>query len=103
FLAYYKTTQGGTNHIIIARRPTGGATWQTFDSGVSISSSVITDDHNVIAIGVDSTGAMHMSWNMHNVTLNYAVSKASVLSPSLSSITFNQLNSSSAPSLFPQS
>src|SRR4051794_10668184 len=62
FLAYYKTTQSSTNHILIARRPTGGTTWTTFDSGVSISSSFITDDHNVIAIGVDSTGTMHMSW-----------------------------------------
>ena len=103
FLAYYKTTQGGTNHIIIARRPTGGTTWQTFDSGISISSSLITDDHNVIAIGVDSTGTMHMSWNMHNVTLNYALSTGSVLNPSMSSISFNQLNSSSAPTLFPSS
>ncbi|MGN6370770.1 MAG: BNR-4 repeat-containing protein [Phycisphaerae bacterium] len=97
FLAYYNTGR----HIVIARRPTGGGTWQTYDSGISISSTFITDDHNVIAIGVDATGTMHMSWNMHNVSLNYAMSTASVLNPSLSSISFTQLNSSNSPSLFP--
>ncbi len=97
FLAYYNTS----DEIMIARRPTDGATWQTFDSGISISSSFITDDHNVIALGVDSTGTMHMSWNMHNVELNYAMSTGSVLNPTLSSISFNQLNSTNAPTLFP--
>lgn len=99
FVAYYNTAR----HIIVGRRATGGSTWTTYDTGISILSSEISDDHNVIAIGVDSTGYMHVSWNMHNVSLNYGISKVPVDTPALSSITFNPQTAATAPSLFPNS
>src|SRR3954466_8928069 len=59
FAAYYDTSR----RLMIARRATGSPTWTTFNSGFSIASTEITDDHNVIAIAVDSAGIMHLSWN----------------------------------------
>src|ERR1700743_2911879 len=35
FAAYYTSTR----HLMIARRTTGGATWQTFDSGITVSAT----------------------------------------------------------------
>ena len=38
---------------------------------------------------------------MHNVSLNYAISNSSVLTPTLNSVAFTKLNSTNTPSLFP--
>ncbi|MGN6505590.1 MAG: BNR-4 repeat-containing protein [Tepidisphaeraceae bacterium] len=99
FAGYYDTS----GHVMIARRASGASTWSTFDSGFTATSSELSDDHNVIALAVDSAGAMHLSWDMHNQSLNYAVSNASVLQSNLSSIGFTRQTSSNAPSLFPSS
>jgi len=96
FLAYYNTSRT----IVIARRDLGSTNWQTYNTGFSIASNEITDDHNVIAIGVDSGGFLHMSWNMHNVSLNYAISAAPVTGDMLSSISFDTKTAANAPSLF---
>ncbi len=97
FAAYYTTA----SEIMIARRQVGASTWQVFDSGIA--DSTISDDHDVIAIAVDSAGYMHMSWGMHNIPLQYAISGTPVTGAALSSIQFTQLNSSNAPTLFPNS
>jgi hypothetical protein len=97
FTAFYDTSR----NLIIGRRALGSNTWQTFNSGISIASTEITDDHNVIALAVDSAGYMHVSWDMHNVTLNYGISTAPVTTPTLGSVTFNQQTAASAPTLFP--
>jgi hypothetical protein len=75
--------------------------WNVLSSGLpAIGSGEITDDHNVIAIAVDSAGLMHMSWNMHNQSLNYAISSAPVTGASFSSIGFNVKTAANAPTLF---
>jgi hypothetical protein len=76
--------------------------WSVLSSGLpAIGASEITDDHNVIAIGVDSSGFMHMSWNMHNQALNYAVSAQPVTGASFGSVNFNVKTAANAPTLFP--
>jgi hypothetical protein len=97
FIGYYDTNR----NLRIGRRTLGSSTWQTFSTGISIAANEITDDHNVIAMAVDSTGRMHLSWDMHNVSLNYSISNGSVTASTLSSISFTKQTSASAPTLFP--
>ena len=80
---------------MLARRATGSSTWQTYSTGFSITDA--SDDHNVAAIAIDSTGDLHISWDMHNVLLNYAISNVSVLTPTLHAIPFTKLNATNAP------
>jgi autotransporter-associated beta strand protein len=94
FATYYDVNQ----NLMLARRATGSSTWQTYSTGFSITDA--SDDHNVAAIAIDSTGDLHISWDMHNVTLNYAISTTSVLTPTLNSIAFNKLDTQSASSPF---
>jgi hypothetical protein len=98
FITYYDNNR----NLMIGRRTLGSSTWQTVNSGFSISASDITDDHNVSAIQIDSAGFMHLSWNMHNVPLNYAISKNQVTTGSnLNSLSFTQQTAANAPTLFP--
>jgi hypothetical protein len=99
FIGFYDNSR----NLIIGRRDVGSTTWQTYNSGFSVSASEITDDHNVVALTVDSGGLMHMSWNMHNVSLNYAISNAPVTGSTLSSISFIKQTAANAPTLFPNS
>ncbi len=55
----------------------GTTTWSTTDTGFTAND--ITDDHDMISIGIDGNGIMHMSWGMHNNSLKYTTSTASVL------------------------
>lgn len=97
FLAYYNTART----VVIARRDSDAANWQTYNTGLTVATNEITDDHNVIAIAVDSAGYMHMSWNMHNQSLNYAVSNSTVTGSTLGSIAFTKQTAANAPTLFP--
>jgi BNR repeat-containing family member/PEP-CTERM motif len=99
FIGYYDNSR----NLMIGRRTLGSSSWQTFSSGISIAASEITDDHNVIALAVDSAGFMHVSWNMHNVSLNYGISTAPVTGASLNSIAFTKQTAANAPTLFPSS
>jgi hypothetical protein len=97
FATYYDVNQ----NLMVARRVSGGSTWQTFSTGYSITDA--SDDHNVSAITIDSNGHLSISWDMHNVNLNYAISTNSVLTPTLSSIGFTKLTAANTPTLFPSS
>ena len=46
---------------------------------------------------------MHISWDMHNVSLNYAVSDTPVNGATLASLTFTKQTAANAPTLFPSS
>jgi autotransporter-associated beta strand protein len=98
FCAFYDT--GG--HIWLSRRTpgvTGSTSWTTVETNITLSTSLLTDDHNTIAIAVDSTGHLNMAWGMHNVQLNYAISSASVMgSGTFAAPTMNVQNTAS---LFP--
>jgi hypothetical protein len=93
FVAYYNTS----SHVTIARRQLGSTTWTTTDTGFTAND--ITDDHDMISMGIDGNGIMHISWGMHNNYLNYTTSTASVLTPVLTGdkIGFNSSMASTMP------
>ena len=81
FLAYYyrhetSTTDTNNNRIAIARRDIGSKLWQVYHT--SFAAFDITDGHDVVCFGIDGEGYMHLSWGMHNNTLNYARSTGPV-------------------------
>jgi hypothetical protein len=118
FIAFYNSSR----HIEIGRRTFNSSTdaWSTWtvastsSTGTSsgtgtytISSSDIADDHDVIALGIDPNGDLHMSWDMHNVTLNYALSSASVMGATFGAVsrgtnflTLDKQTATTAPTLF---
>ncbi len=97
FAAYYDPA----GDIMIGRRLVGSPSWQVFASGIT--DPTISDDHDVISIAVDSAGYMHVSWGMHNISLNYAISNQVVNGPSLTSLSFTIQTATNAPTLFPDS
>ena len=104
YIAFYGPNTGTVSNpvdaIYISRRTLGTNNWTTpINTGITITD--INDDHNVIALGVDSTGHMHMSWDMHNISLKYAISSGVVDGPTFSSLAFTQQTSATAPTLFP--
>jgi autotransporter-associated beta strand protein len=111
FAAYYDTN----GNINIARRTPGTTTWTSVNTGINIvtptdpagttANSLLSDDHNTIAMAVDSTGHLNMSFGMHNVELNYDISNASVMGSlsSFQSLSFTAQTATNAPTLFPNS
>jgi hypothetical protein len=95
FIAYYNNS----GDIVLGRRATGSATW-TFDN-TTYTANQISDGHDSAAIAVDSNGQMHMSWGMHNNSLNYVISSNSVLGASFAP-TFVTQTATNNPSLFSQ-
>ena len=89
FVTYYNTLQ----HATIARRQLGTTTWSITDTGFT--ANAISDDHDMISMGIDGNGIMHISWGMHNNPLKYTTSTASVLNNN--SINFNSSMVSSMP------
>lgn len=69
--------------VMIARRSLKGGGWTVRGTPFSIedaySNTGVRDDHNVIAMGVDAKGRLHVAWGMHNAPLAYAVTAAPVL------------------------
>jgi hypothetical protein len=93
FAAYYRNTTGGNRRITLARRVLGVSDWELFNlSGPAFGdpNSNGTDGHNVISIGVDGDGYMHMSWGMHDDDLIYRKSLAPVTNSN--PITFGTTN-----------
>lgn len=73
YVAYYDNS---TPSVRLARRLLSGGAWSVFDTGYV--PFAVTDDHDNISIAIDGDGYMHMSWGMHNNTMNYVVSNTSV-------------------------
>ncbi len=74
----YAAFYDNNGNIVLGRRSSNAAQWSLVTTGYQISSTLLSDDHNVIAIGIDSNGYMHMSWGMHNNPLNYVISTTPV-------------------------
>jgi len=107
FAAYYDNS----GNIWVARRSLGSSTWTPEElttpgsfgrtNHITLSPSLLTDDHNTIAIAVDSTGELNLSWGMHNVSLNYGISSASVMGTTFTAPSMTIQNSTNDPTLFP--
>ncbi len=66
FIAYYNDQQKAT----VARRQLKTTQWQVFST--SFAANNIKDAHDVISMGVDGQGWLHMSWGMHGDAFHYA-------------------------------
>lgn len=78
----YLTTFNGNQYIVfidtslnvmVGKRATGAASFTIVDTGFNITED---DDHNVAAIGIDPGGTIHLAWDHHGTTLEYARSNA---------------------------
>src|SRR6476661_2022063 len=80
FIAYYdQGTSNANRNVTIARRDiTNTSNIWTIDH-TAFTSNNSTDAHNVISMGVDGDGFLHLSWVMHNNNLLYPKSTTSVL------------------------
>ncbi len=91
FAAFYGAAVDGKVAVLLARRSLhrDRTHWQVVTTPFSIpdvfSNIGARDDHNLIAMGIDKNGVLHLSWGMHNVPLTYAVSTRSTLGPKFGS------------------
>jgi len=80
FIAYYdQGTSNANRNVTIARRDITNLSNLWSITHTAFTSYNSDDAHNVISIGVDGDGFLHMSWGMHNNNLLYTKSTTSVL------------------------
>ncbi len=69
YLAYYDAE----GNVVLARRELGSESWKIHKTQYT---GNIRDAHNLISIGVDGEGYLHMAWDHHGHPLRYCRSKA---------------------------
>lgn len=65
FVSFYDST----GHVVLAKRDFYGNGWQIKSTDFK---GNVEDAHNVICLGLDGKGYLHMAWDHHNNPLNYA-------------------------------
>ena len=65
FTSFYDST----GNVVLAKRDFYGNGWEVSKTGFT---GNIEDAHNVICLGLDGKGYLHMAWDHHNSKLNYA-------------------------------
>ncbi len=74
-VAAYYDDQG---HMILARRKLDSQDWKIY---VTQYQGAAQDAHNVISLGVDGKGFLHISWDLHNQNLRYVRSTKAINDP----------------------
>ncbi|KAF1962491.1 hypothetical protein CC80DRAFT_487938 [Byssothecium circinans] len=79
YVAFYKTASGyGKHHVNLGRRriaPSPGD-WRVFAFTDYVQQTL--DEHNTISIGISGDGKIHLSFDHHDVPLNYRVSTSGI-------------------------
>lgn len=79
YIAFYKTADAyGKHHVNLGRRqisPTLGE-WQYFAFTDYLQQTL--DEHNTISMGISGDGRIHLSFDHHDVPLNYRVSTSGI-------------------------
>ncbi|CAO2647152.1 Nn.00g080740.m01.CDS01 [Neocucurbitaria sp. VM-36] len=79
YVAFYKTASGyGKHYVNLGRRriaPSLGE-WQYFAFTDYLQTTL--DEHNTISMGISGDGKIHLSFDHHDVPLNYRVSNAGI-------------------------
>jgi hypothetical protein len=79
YVAFYQTATGyGKHYVNLGRRriaPSIG-TWQYFAFTDYVQQTL--DEHNTISMGISGDGKIHLSFDHHDVPLNYRVSNAGI-------------------------
>jgi autotransporter-associated beta strand protein len=109
YTAYYQYVSDSEGTIIVGRRASNSSSWSLINTGINLTNSADDlysggiDDHDVIAMAVDGNGDMHLSWGMHNNTLNYAISNAANGSAfNSTAVKFTTQTATNNPALFSQ-
>ncbi len=63
----------GETNVMLARRKIGSSQWETRKTQYK---GRAQDAHNVISLGIDGKGVLHMVWDLHGHKLRYAQSTA---------------------------
>jgi autotransporter-associated beta strand protein len=80
YTAYYQYDSDGEGTIYVGRRATNSTSWTLVNTHYNVSSTGDSlysggiDDHDVVAMAVAGNGDIQLSWGMHNIPLNYAIS-----------------------------
>ncbi len=82
FITYYRrhatdSSDPANNTVLIARRTLGESVWEIFSTDFTATN--INNTHCTISMAIDGNGLLHMAWGVHNHSLRYARSTASVL------------------------
>jgi hypothetical protein len=79
YVAFYATASGyGKHHVNLGRRriaPSVGA-WQYFAFTDYVQQTL--DEHNTISMGISGDGKIHLSFDHHDVPINYRVSNSGI-------------------------
>jgi autotransporter-associated beta strand protein len=109
YTAYYQYDSNSEGTIIVGRRASNSSSWSLINTGINLTNSSDAlysggiDDHDIVAMAVDGNGDMHLSWGMHNNTLNYAISNAANGSVfNSNTVKFTTQTASNNPALFSQ-
>src|SRR5690606_3499356 len=68
FTAFYNAA----GQMVLGKRTLGDTKWKL---SVTPYSGNVKDAHNAISMAVDTSGYLHLSWDMHDTPLRYAISK----------------------------
>ena len=68
FVSYYN----GEGYLVLGKRKLNQSSWTTTKTPFKGNTK---DAHNAISIAVDGDGFLHVTWDHHNTTLRYAISK----------------------------
>lgn len=72
YAVWYAYDGSPDEHVYIARRDLRSDTWESFDTGRSLTNGDDTwDAHNVISLGISGDGRLHLAYDMHADTLQY--------------------------------
>ncbi len=63
------------SRMILARRKLNSETWKIY---VTPYKGAVQDAHNVISLGIDGQGFLHISWDLHNQKLRYVRSTKAI-------------------------
>ena len=100
YVAFYKTASGyGKHYVNLGRRrisPSLGE-WQSF--AFTDYTQQTLDEHNTISLGISGDGKIHLSFNHHDVPLNYRVSSSGIAKTVPSEWTMNAFGGSVQHSL----
>jgi hypothetical protein len=73
YATWYHRTPGVNEFVYLGRRELGSSEWEVFDTGQTFDNGdgPAWNAHNVISMGIDGDGRVHLSYDHHNSHMNY--------------------------------
>ncbi len=90
YATWYHYDQGGDQNIFLARRDTSGASWEVVDTGQDfVNGQGSWNAHNIVSMGIDGEGRIHLSYDHHNNYMNYRDTNAGAATAAVWNPTLN--------------